>query len=150
MRNDLTVGVRRIDPDIVVIAARCIGTLRSGEQRDINLLLPAPTFMGYAQTPGVLYHLGAYPGIRLGGSGLVQGEIYQIMPELERQLDELEEVWPQQTGEYTRQEVRVTLTETATVGASVESLTCLIYEVAAQRTAGIPVIASGDWVKRLS
>jgi gamma-glutamylcyclotransferase (GGCT)/AIG2-like uncharacterized protein YtfP len=70
----------------------------------------------------------------------VQGEVYQITPELERQLDEIEEVWPQQTGEYVRQEVVVQCAGLA--------LTCLVYEAAAERAQGHAVIASGDWQQR--
>ena len=121
------------------------GTLRRGEQRDINVLMPIPIFAGYAQVAGTLYNLGDYPGLRLGGSQPVQGEVYRIAPALERQLDEIEEVWPQQTGEYARREVRVTLTEAS--GSGLEH-TCLVYEINEQRTAGMPVIASGDWLRR--
>ena len=121
------------------------GTLRRGEQRDINVLMPAPVFIAYAQVAGTLYNLGDYPGLRLGGRGLVQGEVYQIGPALERQLDEIEEVWPQQTGEYVRRELRVMVSEVS--GSKLEH-TCLVYEIAGQRTAGMPVIASGDWLRR--
>ncbi|MBC7608772.1 MAG: gamma-glutamylcyclotransferase [Polaromonas sp.] len=124
------------------------GTLRRGEQRDINLLQPTPVYIGCGQTPGLLYDLGAYPGVRLGGSQRVHGEIYQISPELERQLDEIEEVWPQQTGEYTRQKVRVEFTGVSAASASGSQQTCLVYEIAERRTVGMPVIASGDWLKR--
>jgi gamma-glutamylcyclotransferase (GGCT)/AIG2-like uncharacterized protein YtfP len=124
------------------------GTLRRGEQRDINLLKPTPFFIGYGQTPGVLYDLGAYPGVRLGGSQFVCGEVYQIDPELERQLDEIEEVWPQQTGEYTRQEVRVALTGVSIGSGPGTGQNCLVYEIADKRTSGMPVIASGDWFDR--
>ena len=129
-------------------AVRCVfvyGTLRRGEQRDINSLLPAPIFRGYAQVPGVLYHLGRYPGMRRGGPCVVHGEVYQIEPALERQLDQIEEVWPQQTGEYSRQTVCVAFTGTSVSGLG---QTCLIYEIAAPRAAGMPVIASGDWLNR--
>ena len=124
------------------------GTLRRGEQRDINSLLPTPLFKGYGKTPGMLYHLGDYPGVRLGGSQFVHGEVYQICPELERQLDEIEEVWPQQTGEYTRQHVGVTFTDASAASSATPNLTCLVYEVASKRIAGMPVIATGDWLQR--
>ena len=124
------------------------GTLRRGEQRDINLLKPTPLFMGYGQTPGVLYDLGAYPGVRLGGSQYVYGEVYQIGLELERQLDEIEEVWPQQTGEYTRQAVRVAFTGASVGSGPGAAQTCLVYEIADKRTSGMPVIVSGDWLDR--
>ena len=126
------------------------GTLRRGEQRDINILLPTPVFIGYGKTLGVLYDLGAYPGVRLGDSQFVHGEVYQISVELERQLDEIEEVWPQQTGEYTRQQVRVAFTEPSAASVSDAERICLVYEIAERRTAGMPVIASGDWLTRSS
>ena len=98
--------------------------------------------MGKGQINGDLYDLGSYPGARLGGAKWVQGEIYQISAELERQLDAIEEVWPQQSREYVRREVLVQC-----AGAA---LTCLVYEVAEARTQGKAVIASGDWVKKQS
>ncbi len=113
------------------------GTLRKGQERDINRLRPAPIFIGNGQINGTLYNLGSYPGVRLGGLNWVQGEVYQITPELERQLDEIEEVWPQQTGEYARQEVVVQC-----AGAA---LTCLVYEVTELRAVGGALIQSGEW-----
>lgn len=114
------------------------GTLRKGQERDINRLQPAPLFVGNSQINGVLYNLGSYPGVRLDGLNSVQGEIYQITPELERQLDEIEEVWPQQTGEYVRREVVV---QSAGV-----ALICLVYELVETRTHSRVVIESGDWL----
>ena len=96
--------------------------------------------MGNAQVKGTLYNLGSYPGLYLTGDQPVQGEVYQITPELERQLDAIEEVWPQPNGEYERRDVVVQC-----AGAA---LTCLIYEVAQAHTTGKVVIASGDWLKR--
>ena len=122
---------------------RCVfvyGTLRKGQERDINRLEPAPVFIGNGQINGTLYNLGSYPGVRLGGLKWVQGEVYQITPELERQLDEIEEVWPQQTGEYVKREVVVQFARTV--------LTCLVYEVTQVRAHGQGLIAFGDWVKR--
>ena len=116
------------------------GTLRTGQERDINCLQPAPLFIGNSQINGTLYDLGSYPGVRLGGVQWVQGEVYQITPELERQLDEIEEVWPQPTDEYARREVLVQ--------CAGEALSCLVYEVADLHTAGQRVIESGDWVRR--
>lgn len=118
------------------------GTLRKGQERDINRLQPAPVFISNSQVNGTLYNLGSYPGLRLGGDRWVQGEVYQITPELERLLDEIEEVWPQETGEYVRQEVVVRCVEVA--------LTCLVYEVSELRAQDWGVIESGDWVRRYS
>jgi len=117
------------------------GTLRKGEERDINRLRPAPQSVGRAQVAGVMHHLGSYPGLVLGGTGVVHGEVYAVSPELERVLDEIEEVWPQQTGEYTKREVVVQLDSTPP-----RELLCVLYEISPERTRGKPVIASGDWV----
>lgn len=114
------------------------GTLRTGQERDINRLQPTAIFRGDGKINGILYDLGSYPGVRLGGEQWVQGEVYQITPELERQLDAIEEVWPQQTGEYVRRQVMVQC-----AGAA---LTCLVYEVAEAHIKGKVIIASGDWI----
>ena len=116
------------------------GTLRRGEERDINQLSPAPVFISNSQINGTLYNLGSYPGVRLGGTQWVQGEIYQITPELERRLDEIESVWPQQTGEYEKREVRVPC---ATL-----MLPCLVYEASEQTVLGKALIDCGDWLSR--
>ncbi len=130
------------------------GTLRSGEPRDINLLRPAPLWLGQGSLPGVLYDLGAYPGMRLvAGSDVVRGEVYAISAELERQLDEIEEVWPQQSGEYAKREVALRLDQLSLHPSDLNfskdqaQVSCLVYEIAPERTCGRPVIASGDWVQ---
>ncbi len=140
------------------------GTLRRGEVRDINRLQPAPRWVGQGRVAGVLYDLGSYPGLVLQPPGEmpsntpsaashgphVVGEVYSITPELERQLDAIEEVWPQQTGEYIRREVPVMMTREATAAADAfpQVLVCLLYEIAAGHTVGKPRVASGDWVRR--
>lgn len=116
------------------------GTLRHGETRDINRLLPAPRLLGNARVAGTLYDLGAYPGLVLGTSGWVHGEIYEISPELERLLDEIEEVWPQQSGEYCKREQLVRLAENAA------DIPCIVYELSADRIPGMAVIVGGDWL----
>jgi gamma-glutamylcyclotransferase (GGCT)/AIG2-like uncharacterized protein YtfP len=121
------------------------GTLRCGGQRDINRLLPAPRRVGRATVAGVMHDLGAYPGVVLGGTGLVRGEVYQISAELERQLDEIEEVWPEPSGEYAKREVAVQL-ERPSGGASAQ-LVCVLYEIAPARAWGKPVITGGDWAQ---
>ena len=121
------------------------GTLRQGEVRDINRLLPAPRWVGRACVPGMLYDFGAYPALLLDAAGSVHGEVYEISAELESLLDEIEKVWPQQGAEYCKRETVVQLKETA------ESVVCLVYEIAPDRIPGLPVIACGDWVRyRLS
>lgn len=120
------------------------GTLRRGEQRDINRLRPAPVLVGEATLAGRLYDLGNYPGLQLEGEGTVRGEVYRISPALEAVLDEIEEVWPQQTGEYVKRDVPVTL---AGAGEDMRaSVLCLVYEIAAGHTQGKALIRHGDWV----
>ena len=117
------------------------GTLRQGEARDINRLLPAPRLLGNARVTGALYDLGAYPGLVLGAPGQVYGEVYEISGELERLLDEIEEVWPQPSGEYCKREQLVRLDENA------EDILCVVYEIATDRIPGMPVIVCGDWIQ---
>jgi gamma-glutamylcyclotransferase (GGCT)/AIG2-like uncharacterized protein YtfP len=132
------------------------GTLRRGEQRDINCLTPAPRWLGSASVEGVLYDLGEYPGLVLGhepGSGQthVKGDVYEIAGELEPSLDEIEGVAPQPNGEYAKRQVLVHLDSLESPLATNESglatpLTCLVYEVTPGRVAACPVIEGGDWV----
>lgn len=124
------------------------GTLRRGGSNDITRLAPAPRFVGRAQLAGQMYDLGAYPGLILDkGEGQreegtpVQGEVYAIGPALEAVLDEIEEVFPQATGEYAKRELDVLVDGTA--------VQCIVYEINPVRTVGKPVIAGGDWFQRL-
>lgn len=129
------------------------GTLRKGEERDINRLRPAPRWIGQGSVAGVMHHLGSYPGLVLGGQGIVHGEVYAVEAELERVLDEIEEVWPQQTGEYAKREVAVRLDAAdapAEPGHAARELMCVLYEIAPERTQGKPIITGGDWVQHRS
>lgn len=117
------------------------GTLRRGGSNDINRLAPAPQWRGPARIAGTLYDLGAYPGVVLGGPGWVRGEVYTIAAELECQLDEIEGVWPQPNGEYTRREIDVALDH-----APAGWLRCLVYEVNAAWLQGRRTLPSGDWM----
>jgi gamma-glutamylcyclotransferase (GGCT)/AIG2-like uncharacterized protein YtfP len=116
------------------------GTLRRGQANDINRLLPAPRLLGLARIRGTLYDLGPYPGVILGGAGWVQGEVYAITAELERQLDEIEEVAPVPSGEYTRRHLDVDVAG--------QTLHCLIYEIAPARVQGRRPMRGGDWLQR--
>ena len=117
------------------------GTLRRGQANDINRLLPAPVYRGMARIRGVLYDLGRYPGVILGsGDNWVSGEVYAITPELEQQLDRIEEVAPVPSGEYARRHIDVEVDGLL--------LRCLVYEIAPLRVQGRPRIAHGDWLRR--
>ena len=114
------------------------GTLRRHGRNDIARYRPAPVFVAEASIAGMLYDLGASPGVVLGGAGRVKGEIYRVEPAVEVALDLLEEVAEDDSGEYIKREVRVM------VGA--QSLDCLVYEIHPSRIGGHPVIGDGDWI----
>lgn len=115
------------------------GTLRRGDDNDITRLKPAPVFLGTALVSGTMYDLGAYPGVRLGGEGLVQGEVYAIMPALEAQLDEIEAVYPQERDEYFKRIVPVTVQG--------RTFACIVYEINCRYVVGRAVLSGGDWVR---
>ena len=115
------------------------GTLRRGDDNDITRLKPEPVFVGSAVITGTLYDLGAYPGIRLDGEGLVQGEVYAIAPELEVQLDEIEELYPQQRDEYFKRIVPVAVQE--------RTFACIVYEINPKYVVGRAILPGGDWAR---
>ena len=115
------------------------GTLRCGDDNDITRLKPEPVFVGSAVITGTLYDLGAYPGIRLDWEGLVQGEVYAIAPELEVQLDEIEELYPQQRDEYFKRIVPV-----AVQG---RTFACIVYEINPKYVIGRAILPGGDWAR---
>lgn len=116
------------------------GTLRTGGSNDINRFQPQPVHIGDASMAATLYDLGAYPGAVLGGKGVVHGEVYRITPEVEADLDRLEGVTDDDSGEYIKRH-RVL----AVGGLAVD---CLVYEIQPVRVERCAVIASGDWFRR--
>jgi gamma-glutamylcyclotransferase (GGCT)/AIG2-like uncharacterized protein YtfP len=143
------------------------GTLRAGEERDINLLTPAPRLLGTANVAGVMFDLDTYPGLRLGGLQQVIGEVYAITEELEIRLDAIEQVWPEPNGEYAKRYVAVMLdawtkkqpanavnkavdllpdTNRQTPIDDQVAISCLVYEATAEAVLGKPGIGGGDWI----
>lgn len=123
------------------------GTLRRGEQRDINRLHPPPRWLGVASIPGEIYDLGTYPGLKSGGEQLVVGEVYAIEPRLEQLLDEIEEVGSGPDTEYQKREITVRLDAVSGLARSVPpAITCLVYEATPAALRGKAPIAGGDWV----
>ena len=118
------------------------GTLRRGDDNDITRLKPEPVFVGSAVITGTLYDLGAYPGIQLGGEGLVHGEVYAIALELEEQLDEIEELYPQQRDEYFKRIVPVAVQE--------RTFACIVYEINPKYVVGRAILPGGDWARERS
>ncbi|KRC31124.1 gamma-glutamylcyclotransferase [Acidovorax sp. Root219] len=126
-------------------AVRCVfvyGTLRKGGSNDITRLRPAPRFVGMARLAGTLYHLGAYPGLLLGGAVDVAGEVYAIEPALEQRLDGIEEIHGRPDDEYFKRE--------RTLQVAGRLVDCLVYEINPDRVASAARIEGGDWMLELS
>lgn len=123
------------------------GTLRRGQQRDINRLQPAPRWLGKASVQGLMYQLGEYPGVVLGAAGLVHGEVYAISAELERQLDVIEEVGPAPGDEYVKCDAVVRLERGH---GRQEDIVCLLYALAPGGSLGKAEITGGDWAEYLA
>ena len=117
------------------------GTLRIGGRNDIRRFGPGSRLLGPARVQGRLYDLGAYPGLVLGGPEWVRGELHWVWPVLEPTLDELEEVWPQRSGEYRRTRVLAFTAE--------DCVSALVYEMASQHAQAWPMVAGGDWLAHL-
>lgn len=115
------------------------GTLRKGDSNDITQLTPAPVYLGNSQINGNMYHLGGYPGVTLGGSGIIVGEVYAITEPLEKILDGIESEYPAQADEYFKRDIQVSVNN--------QMLDCIVYEINAAYIQGKPQIISGDWVK---
>lgn len=115
------------------------GTLRRGGDNDINRLRPAARFVGAGAVKGTMYHFGRYPGVLLGGEGDIAGEVYEITPELERILDEIEELYPQQTNEYFKRDI--------VVEVQGRPVPCIVYEINPDYVVDRARIEGGDWMK---
>jgi gamma-glutamylcyclotransferase (GGCT)/AIG2-like uncharacterized protein YtfP len=115
------------------------GTLRKGDDNDITRLQPAPRYLGAARIKGVMFHLGGYPGVALGGDQDIVGEVYAVQATLEAQLDAIESEYPAQPDEYAKRAIQVHVDGKA--------LDCFVYEINPRFAVGKPIIASGDWVR---
>jgi gamma-glutamylcyclotransferase (GGCT)/AIG2-like uncharacterized protein YtfP len=117
------------------------GTLRRGGRNDINLLQPAPRYVGMGEVQGLLYHFDWYPGLALGGEEAVTvvGEVYEITPELEAVLDTIENIVPGEGSEYFKRELAIDV-----AGRPLE---CLVYEINPDRVRGRRAMGHGDWIQ---
>lgn len=117
------------------------GTLRKGGRNDISRLAPAPKYLGMGEVRGTLYHLDWYPGLALGGEQpvTVVGEVYEVTPQLEAVLDEIEGVGAGGSGEYVKRDLEVQ------VGG--RAVPCFLYEIDPARVAGREPIGHGDWMR---
>lgn len=116
------------------------GTLRRGGANDITRLDPPGRFVGAATVRGWLYSLGSYPGLLLDVQGpAVVGEVYALDPVLERVLDGIEELYPQQRDEYVKRRVAVEVAG--------RMLDCLVYEIRPRYVQGRRVLSPPDWLR---
>ncbi len=118
------------------------GTLRSGGTRDAEAFYPGARFLGPGRVRGALHHLGDYPGIRLDETaGWVVGNLVHVTPEALAGFDEWEGIDASTPtgGPYRRVQAHVTRPDGSLAIA-------WVYEAAAARVEGHPVIASGDWL----
>jgi len=106
------------------------GTLRDGEPN--HRLLKGATRLGTWRTEAAfsMFDLGAYPGVRPGGSTAVAGEVYRVTPQLLARLDRLED-YPRL---YDRKPIRTRF------GSA------WIY-LLRRRPTGAPPVPSGCWPK---
>ncbi len=111
------------------------GTLRRGDCRDLGVRYAGATFISAGWISGELFNLGEYPGVRLGGTERVVGEVFEVSEVTLLQLDAME------GDEYTRVPVSVN-TPDGEVG------TYWVYEVLDWVCADSPKIESGDWFAR--
>lgn len=122
------------------------GTLRAGEINDIRTAalqhgLPEPVWVGQGTVAGLLYDFGAYPGwvaTQTSQHSRVLGDIYAISPALIQVLDEIEEVYPGESGLFLQKQILLECQD--------QILQCIAYPVHPDKVVGLPVIPNGDWV----
>jgi gamma-glutamylcyclotransferase (GGCT)/AIG2-like uncharacterized protein YtfP len=113
------------------------GALRKGASNEWRM--KDACWLGGAEIPGTLVKIDWYPGLVLKGDTLVQGEVYEVGPELLGELDEFEGIGlgDDHTGEYHRIKALVNLDGQATE--------VWIYEWL-KGVEGYEVVSSGDWL----
>ncbi len=113
------------------------GALRKGASNDWRM--KKARWIGPATVPGTLVKIDWYPGLVLGSGGLVKGEVYEIGPELLKELDEFEGLTgpDDRSGEYHRIRTKVDLAG--------EPREVWIYEWL-KGTTGYEKVTSGDWL----
>ena len=119
------------------------GTLRAGGVNDIARLRGHMPITGRTTLVGTLHDMGWYPGLVLQGTQEVLAEVYPLDHALEQLLDGYEGVWPQDTGEYTKRIVTVSVALTA---GGTQTMAVLVYEALTAAIAQAPVIDAGDWL----
>lgn len=117
------------------------GTLRRSGCRDMTRCYPEARFLSPATAKGTLYDLGEYPGLRLIGTDVVLGELFDVDDETLGLLDALEGCVPEapELGEYVRTEIIVSR-------SNGNSEAAFVYEINEAFVQGCSTIPSGDWI----
>lgn len=115
------------------------GALRKGASNDWRM--KGARWLGAAEVEGTLVKIDWYPGLVLGGDRTVKGEVYEVGPDLLKDLDEFEGIGleDERNGEYHRIKVEVYLAG--------ESTSVWIYEWL-KGIEGYELVQSGDWLAR--
>lgn len=107
------------------------GTLMQGLR--LHSQLGNSPLLEKGSTPGRLYDKGGYPAAVFGGTGRVQGEVYNVTPEILRRLDFVEGV------PYTYQRIK-----TNVLLNTGHAVTAWAYQWN-RETDGLPDIEHGDY-----
>lgn len=119
------------------------GTLRGGGSNDIRRFQPGIACVGTTWLQGSLWDMGQWPGLQLDGSGAVLAEVYPLHAALEQQLDRLEDIWPQDLGQY-RKQVRSQVVQQGDGQAVIRRI--LVYEALPTALVDCPRVPAGDWL----
>jgi len=113
------------------------GALRKGASNDWRM--KGARWLGPAEVAGTLVKIDWYPGLVLGEGGMVKGEVYEVGPDLLKELDEFEGIGlpDERNGEYQRVRAEVILATQATE--------VWIYEWL-KGVEGYGIVSSGDWL----
>ena len=116
------------------------GALRKGASNDWRM--EVASCLGSAEVPGTLVKIDWYPGLVLKGNTRVKGEIYEVGPELLKQLDKFEGIGFQNEAEdeYHRIRTDVLLDQKPTK--------VWIYEWL-KGIEDYEVVYSGDWLSAM-
>ena len=120
-------------PDLIFV----YGALRKGASNDWRM--KTARWLGPAEVEGTLVKIDWYPGLVLGSGGLVKGEVYEISPELLKELDAFEGIGLEddRNGEYHR--IKRTIEVEGT------SQDVWIYEWL-KGIEGYEIVETGDWL----
>lgn len=119
------------------------GTLREGGSNDIRRFQPGIVCVGTTWLQGSLWDMGQWPGLLLDGQSPVLAEVYPLHAALEQQLDRLEDIWPQDLGQYRKQVLPQAVQQE---DGQVVTRHVLVYEAVPTALADCPRVPASDWL----